>query len=479
MASLPAADRPHARTRRWDAVVLGGALPGLVAAVVLGQRGARVLVLEEEAAARGFPGLREPFLLPSSERDSVLGACLRALGIPLIDQRRVQLDPVALQVVLPEARIDVGDPGLTASEWVAWGLAKPQPARALARALAAAADAERRALLAAPFVRSSRRLGLGSLRGMPTRRAIAPAAIEPVPVGVRGLPAELADLPPVLAAVLAAQTRTLARLGAAEPSPEARARLLGAPLEGGASVRGAPWLREILRQRVGSLYGEFRTLAGPFSVVSTSGQQPGVVQPNSEEALTGRVLILNAPLAALARASEQPQLAGLQREASHARRRLQLHFRLPRHAVPEAMAPRVLRIADPAAPLEGANLIALRLFSAGGESDQVDLVASAVVPWDAPDPAALEREISAGVATLLPFAEATLRPQRAPEVRWDSDEWLGDPAPGTGWPAPIEVRAAGRLPIYGLDRTACASLGVEGDLLLGWRTAEAILADLS
>jgi hypothetical protein len=102
-----------------------------------------------------------------------------------------------------------------------------------------------------------------------------------------------------------------------------------------------------------------------------------------------------------------------------------------------------------------------------------------VVPWEASDAAALEREIAAGVAALLPFAGAALRPQRGPEVRWDSDEWLGDPAPGTGWPAPIDVRAAGRLPIYGLDRTATASLGVEGDLLLGWRTAEAIIADLS
>ena len=459
--------------------MLGGALPGLVTAVVLGQRGARVLVLEEEAATRGFPGLREPFLLPSSERESVLGACLRALGIALIDQRRVQLDPVALQVALPEARLDVGDPGLSASEWVAWGLAKPQFARALARGLAAAADAERRALLAAPFVRSGRRLGLGTLRGMQTRRAMATLASEPAAVGARGLPAELGQLPPTLAAVLAAQTRALSRLSAAEPSPEARARLLGAPLEGGASIRGTPWLREILRQRVLSLYGEFRSLAGPFAIVSAVGQQPGIAQSGSEEAWAGRVLILNAPLAALAKVTEQPKLLGLQRAPSEERRRLQLHFRLPRHAVPEAMAPRVLRIADPTAPLEGPNLISLRSFAGSGDSEQVDLVASAVVPWDAPDVAALELEITAGTAALLPFAESALRPQRAPEVRWDSDDWLGDPGAGAGWPAPIDVRAAGRLPIYGLDRTASASLGVEGDLLLGWRTAEVIIADLS
>src|SRR3972149_5456254 len=131
VALPPARARERARTRRWDAVVLGGALPGLVTAVVLGQRGARVLVLEEEAATRGFPGLREPFFLPGSERESILGACLRTLGVPLIDQRRVQIDPVGLQVVLPDARLDVGDASLSASEWVCWGLAKPQLARSL------------------------------------------------------------------------------------------------------------------------------------------------------------------------------------------------------------------------------------------------------------------------------------------------------------------------------------------------------------
>src|SRR3972149_5623246 len=42
------------RARRGDAIVLGGALPGLVAAIRLGQRGHRVLVVEEGAAA-GLP----------------------------------------------------------------------------------------------------------------------------------------------------------------------------------------------------------------------------------------------------------------------------------------------------------------------------------------------------------------------------------------------------------------------------------------
>lgn len=456
--------------------MLGAALPGLVTATVLGQRGARVLVLEEEAAARGFPGLREPFFLPGSERDSILGACLRALGVPLIDQRRVQIDPVGLQVVLPDARLDVGDAALSASEWVSWGLAKPQLARSLSRGLEAAADAERRAMLAAPFVRSSRRLGLGALRGMPTRKPLVLPPSDRTVAGARGLPAELAELPPRLAALLEAQARSLSRLGGAEPSPEARARLLGAPFEGGATIRGIPWLREILRRRIQSLYGEFRTLGGSFSLVAASGQ-PGVAQPGSEEVWAGRVLVVNAPLETLSRVAEQKEILGLLRTPPERHRRRTIHLRIPRRAVPEAIAARVLRIADPDAPLEGANLIRLRIFQPAGDAEMADIVASAVVPAESSDLAALDRELESVATELLPFAECTR--SLAPEPRWDTDDPLPDPRPGTGWPSDSDVRASSRQPVYCLDRSIVAALGVEGDLLLGWRTGEAIIAELA
>ena len=46
------------RTRRWDVLVLGSALPGMVAAIRLALRGARVLIVEEEVATENFAGLR-------------------------------------------------------------------------------------------------------------------------------------------------------------------------------------------------------------------------------------------------------------------------------------------------------------------------------------------------------------------------------------------------------------------------------------
>ena len=52
MRGLPSIEQSgRIRTRRWDAVVLGGALPGLIAAIRLGMNGARVLLIDTSATA--------------------------------------------------------------------------------------------------------------------------------------------------------------------------------------------------------------------------------------------------------------------------------------------------------------------------------------------------------------------------------------------------------------------------------------------
>jgi hypothetical protein len=65
-----------------------------------------------------------------------------------------------------------------------------------------------------------------------------------------------------------------------------------------------------------------------------------------------------------------------------------------------------------------------------------------------------------------------------PRLLWDDDGLLCDPAGASGWPAPFSTRLSGRLPIHSLDRTRVAGLGFEGDLLLGFRAADAIAAEL-
>ena len=80
----------------------------------------------------------------------------------------------------------------------------------------------------------------------------------------------------------------------------------------------------------------------------------------------------------------------------------------------------------------------------------------------------------------MPFCGDKLMPIEVPAPQWDNDDgWLEDPKPGVGWPGEIDLRLSSRPPIYHLDRAAVAGLGLEGDLLLGWRGGDAIAGELT
>ncbi len=476
MRGLPSIRASDAhRTRRWDAVILGSAVPGLVAGILLGRHGRRVLLLEEEGSARTFAGLREPFFATSAAADEPLGACLRALGIPLIDLRRIQTRPVAFQLVLPEARIDVGALAGMSEELAGWGLAAAAEARALLEELAAGSSAERERLLSHPIVAPGWRGVVDALRGGGARAA--PAA--------PGLPERLALASGSLALVLDACLSALAQSGGApEPAalpPAARRRLLGAALAGAGHFEGSlPRFRELLRRRLVALYGEIRPLRGNFELVRVSGQ-PGVATSERREVSVGRALILNAPEHAIARCLDAASGAGLLEPREPRSRRLALHWSAARDLLPEGMSPRVVLVPDPAAPLRGTNLVTLECFLRRGDRERADLVAASLHPLDAADRSALEGEIEAQVQRLLPFSEGRLVREPIPALRWDcDDEWPEPPAAAQeDWPAAAEIRRSRRPLVYSLARGDLGCLGFEGDLLLGWRAGSAIAADLA
>ncbi len=467
MRGLPAVETsPTTRIRRWDAVILGSALPGLVAAVRLGMTGARVLIIEEEATASSFPGLREPFWLSGADKESILAKCLRDMHVPLIDQRSFEANSMAFQIVLPDVRLDVGVLHLTVDEWVAWGLAKPDTARALARGLLDAGTAERNAMLAAPLARSSRR------RASTPRRARVSSG--PEEAGIRGLPPQLDAAPAPLTALLNAQERALSNLGTTRPTDAARARLLGGPFEGGAWSRTSKtWLRDILRRRIESLYGEFRRVSGAFRLVS-AGDQPGLAPDaagESGEVWVGRAFVLNAPASSLAAALHHQPTPEILKAAPITHRRIQVQLRADPAVVPDAMAPRLIAVGA-----AGTEVTCIQRYPTAG-GDAVDLVASTVAPHSRA--AEVEQQLVTTVAGLMPFSSGRL--SRVPIVagRWDDAGWLADPPDGGGWPDTCEIRLATKQVIYQLDRAAVAGLGFEGDILLGWRGGDAIAADLS
>ncbi|MEE3329042.1 MAG: hypothetical protein VX252_17010 [Myxococcota bacterium] len=458
-------DAARLRARRWDAIVLGSGLPALVAAARLGAAHHSVLVVEEDAARAQHPALREPFFLSGFRDEGVLYHLLRTLNIPLIDRRRLQAERLAYQVVSSKWRVDVGAAKYMTAELEAWGLGEGDNLQGLIRVLTEATEAERNAMLEAEVVRSGRRIGL--------RRGLGASAY------LRGLPVEAAHLQGDLKSFFDGQLSALSNLSSADVTGEARARLMGLPLFGGAGFGdGPPWLMGLLRRRVEALHGEFRSVAGDFSLVSADGQ-PGIQVAESDELWLGRVMAVAASPAGLTHALGADSLPNFLTKARNPCRRIALHFRVDQDALPRGMGARIISLGNEASADAASGRVAtLTAHACLEESGKVDLVARMRAP-EAEALSAVETELEERVRALMPFSEKQLKRLKQRRPRWDDDGWLEDPRPGAGWPVVMDLRASGRPPVYRLDRAGVASLGFEGDLLLGWRAGDLISQELA
>jgi hypothetical protein len=325
------------------------------------------------------------------------------------------------------------------------------------------------ALLDAPIVRALR-IGAGLGRG-----AAAPRA----PRHARGLPPEVSQPAPELVPWLEAQVRALVNVATPLVPPEARARLLGGALEGGAGFESAEeTLVGLLRRRFHALHGEIRLLPGRFELVAV-GDMAGVAPAMSDEVWFGRALILNTPLGPLtewlASSGGAPDFLP---DPPRLRRRAWSALRMPREALPEGMARRLVRVLDPAQPLDGPNLLRIAVAPEKSGRD-VQVVATYLLPEGDVDEAALDAAVGDSLLELMPFArERARRATIPPRPRWDDDLALEDPVSGGGWPSEVNLRVLSKPPVYRLPREEVGVLGFEGDCLLGWRAGDAVLADL-
>lgn len=467
MSGLPAVTQAeHHRARRWDAIVLGSGIASLVAAARLGLAGQRVLVIEEDRARALHPSLREPFFLAGLRDQGVLDALLRDLKIPLIDQRRIENERVALQLVSPKSRLDLGGPGVTAHELVAWGFCDREQAGALVRSLVESTETERKLLLESPAVRLGRRIG---------RPRVAATGAS-----VRGLPADLARPPEGLVPVFDALAAALSNLGSSAPTPEARARLLGCGLAGGAGFGdGPPWLHGLLRRRVESVYGEFRVLGPKFELVSLDGS-PAVRLTTTGELWVGRALIVGAPTSALAGCLDPDAAQAAFGDPRPHTRRFALHLRVDPEVLPQGMCPRVVLLASEpgASPSAGQGPVTLNVSMDPDQGGRLDLVARTRLAPDHDEETA-RQTLLGRLHELMPFSEGRLQERPIVRPRWDDDDWLEDPTRGEGWPSEVDLRLPGKPGVHRLDRAAMAGVGLEGDLLLGWRAGDAVAAELA
>lgn len=461
--SLPVVSQDEgARARRWDAVIVGSNIPALVLAARLGMAGQRVLIVEEETARTSFAGVREPFFLAGARGGGVLEHSLKELTLSLIDRKRIGDEEVAYQLVGDQLRADVGRSELTAEEFVAWGLCKPDVAHALVRSIHEASEVERKTMLSTPLVRLGRRIARGRSGVEGHHR--------------RGLPAEAAQAQGALARSLAAQVRALSNLASTTPGPEAQARLLGSALHGGVGFDGGPpWLHEMLRRRVESVFGEFRTLSRKFRLVSVMNQ-PGVSVAGTNEIWAGRALIVAAPASAVGGVLEARDTPEFLKHPRTARRRIHVHLRVHSDVLPEGMSNRVILLPE-AGAARAQEVATLNVFEREGDPKHRDLVLRTMAR-DEIEPEDDARELRDRALALMPFHHDKIEEIPVKVPRWDDDHLLEDPLRGACWPGELDLRASAKLPVYLLDRAFVGGLGVEGDLLLGLRAGEVLRREL-
>jgi hypothetical protein len=244
------------------------------------------MVLEEDCHAKRPPLLREPFVIYGLEAGGPLQRVLRELALPLIEQRKLVPEAVALQVLLPDARVDVrAGRRQLAEELAAFGLADAPLAERWLELVDEAGSAGLARLLEEAQSQSASIV----------RRMLERAAHESALVC--GLPSE----PPQRCGPLV--RALLAVLGhRAEPGAlEAPALLLHSLREGASFMPGAgePFV-DLLRKRVLALHGEIRAIS-EFQIGNERGE---VVLETARGRITSRALVIAAPRELVARAIE-------------------------------------------------------------------------------------------------------------------------------------------------------------------------------
>ena len=385
------------------------------------------------------------------------------MGIALIDQRRFVAEEVALQVCDAERRVDLGRTSHTADEWASWGLASRDDARRFAAALDDAAEAERAALLeprCAAAARRGARARRSRRRGASRRRAAGRACSR----RRRARCARCSTHP-------CARSRTSATR---EPSPEARARLIGGLL----ARRG----RDERRRRLPARPAAAADHDALRRIPRARRRVPARVGPESARDRRGRLegdlrraarCSLNAPAAAIAAAADEPLPAPL--EAPPIRwRRHTVHYHGPREQIPPSMADRVIwrerrRRRDRGAARLPRTRPRGRPRSArvGGRAGR-----RRAPPCSAPRRGSKPR---CAICCRSPRARSSAG--RCPSCAGTRDALLADPA-GAAWPEEPELRLCARPAVYGLDRASVGGLGGEGEVWLGWRAGDAIAAEL-
>ncbi|MFT5695765.1 MAG: hypothetical protein ACI9QQ_001744, partial [Myxococcota bacterium] len=141
------------------------------------------------------------------------------------------------------------------------------------------------------------------------------------------------------------------------------------------------------------------------------------------------------------------------------------------------MSKRVVLLNETSATGSPQGVATLSVFAREDDPKMVDLIVRSVATQSV-DHAEQEQRLVDRTLALIPFHGDQVERVPVKQPVWDDDHLLEDPRRGACWPGELELRVTAKLPVYSLDRSFVAGLGLEGDLLLGLRAGELLQKEL-
>lgn len=386
-----------------DLLVLGSDLSGVMAATLLAKRGMNVLVLDDENETEPLPNVLTG--LGSRSFKSLLGK----LMIPDTKLQILNENKVACQVVLPKHRLDIHR-------------SRPLFLKEIEREFPSERETVEELLAEIDGLRENHLDELLSLfpvvEAKEKKRFIR---------WVQSLPGEKAlalweKLSPELQCVFKAQIRFLSRSPLIDPILFQLMLFLPPEACGSFSVRGgAREVKKLFFDKLDYFGGMVHPLGDePFSFTTKRGEIKAVQLPRYNFPTRCRFVLGNMNIQNLYRSLPTPLLSFLTgrdqkkvAELQPAERKGLVQYEVPRDILPGPMKENLICIADPSAPLEGANYLELNVHplskATSPEADTLMTAAYVLGEGETESFEALHGRIDSSLHRLIPFADNRLR----------------------------------------------------------------------
>lgn len=484
-------------TNHYDAVICGEDLAGLITATILGRRGLRVLLVGHDKVpltvqAGPFVLPATPGLLPPPDSEPIERVFHELNDTPIV-RRRAPAQMPALQLVMPQGRLNVGPDNGPLLKQIEHLFAADLPAATAALDTMAMVNSRLEPILGSdvtlPPAGFWERREVSRFEGQLPRNDVD--LLAPLP--------QHHPLRAVLTAVAALGCRFA-------PSDLGQAPLARAFERGRKGCHQLPGgiadLRGLFLTKLSTVSGEIREQGAPLELLYKRGRVVAVRLRPRDEVVGLEQLVWSSPLASLLPLLDEKTARRVREEAVGIRPaclRYCVVFLVKAAAIVPTVGPRMISVTDPTRALMEDNAIAVTVGSPQRADGHVPLWVECLVPA-----AVVEREpaylsvvrsrLRAHLSRLIPDLEdnlvavASAHDGLAPEVLRGAENATGQYGPIPARPMPavlnsdlprsLDVGAVlHETPIKNLhvaNAENLPGLGVEGDFISAWGVARLI-----